>query len=705
MGNIYKIVVLSLCFLFSYSSDAQVQTKNITLAKRHTIKPETRDTNYQARVDYLEAPSPGGDSYRGFLREQRKKVAERYPIMPRKSGQSGDPSLNPIIEEGFRMNRRLFNGTIVPFTGGIPNDNTLSVSNGGILMAAVNSAVYAHDLNGDSLMYPFGGLALSVIANSGRSLDNFFDPKLLYDPDYDRFILTFLANNTPALNYLIFAFSVSNNPLDGWHVYFLPGNPLDNNRWTDYPAFMVTKNELIYTANLIVPGVSWQVGFDGSMIWQIDKHAGFAGADSLPTKLWHGVEHNGRLVRNLHPVADKEGIAEEVYLLSNRNFDIENDTFFVVKLEGEINDTESKLDVKAVVSSTKYGLSPNGRQENYDPNDPTTGLDINDSRVLGAFLDREKIQFVHNCINPATGYAGVYHGFVRNAAGNPTITGNIIGHPDRDLGYPNIAWMGQQAGQAQAIIGFNHTSVTDYAGVSAIYFSNDSTYSEIVELIAGENYVNRINGPYDRWGDYFGIQRRYNEVNTVFTAGFFGLQTRASGTWISKLSSPDTSKITLDLFPKGSATLCKGIAEAKPQGGVPPYQYKWLEPRVVEGSNTLNNLCTGDSVFVEVTDARGHIATANWLYPQLDLGSKTIAYPNPFENQLAIQFTMPQEGVLRVFIYNLLGAQVAEVYQGTVQSGLNELILDVSPLRLGTYVIKGFRDGEEVFAEKVVRRR
>ncbi|MCC5916088.1 MAG: hypothetical protein JJU02_02050, partial [Cryomorphaceae bacterium] len=443
-----------------YTIQAQTPTpsgksKVFTGVKHHTFSPKSAAPDYDAYIYHLEAPTPGGATYRGFLREQRKKVAERFPQKPnenRRKTHHGDSTLNPFVEMGFMQSRVLTNGVILPITGGIPNDNTLAINNDGILLSAINSLVYAHDMNADTAIFPNFSISLGQIALPFGH-HNYYDPKLLYDPDEDRFILTFLANNRPENSFLVFAFSSTSNPLDDWHVYQIPGNPLNNNRWTDFPCLAITKDEVIYTANFIIPDVSWQAGFDGSMIWQLDKHAAFRGDDSLPARLWHDVRHDGKFIRNLHPVNGATGITDEVILLSNRNFDIENDTFFVVKLHGAMNDPDAFLDIKAVRSNTPYGLAPNGRQVNTDPNDPTDGLDINDSRVLGAFIESGNIQFVGNTVNPQTGFAAIYHGFIRDAGTNPTITGHIIGHEVRDFGYPNIAWTGQQNNQPQSIIG------------------------------------------------------------------------------------------------------------------------------------------------------------------------------------------------------------------------------------------------------------
>ena len=78
---------------------------------------------------------------------------------------------------------------------------------------------------------------------------------------------------------------------------------------------------------MIIPGVSWQVGFDGSVIWHLDKFAGFNGGDINAT-VYTQIRHQGKFTRNLHAVRGHDNIADKLYFLSNRNFDLQNDTIF-----------------------------------------------------------------------------------------------------------------------------------------------------------------------------------------------------------------------------------------------------------------------------------------------------------------------------------------------------------------------------------------
>ena len=98
------------------------------------------------------------------------------------------------------------------------------------------------------------------------------------------------------------------------------------------------------------------------------------------------------------------------------------------------------------------------------------------------------------------------------------------------------------------MITFNHTSPVDYAGFSYLYYTNDGAYTEPVKIKTGENYVDAFgDGDYERWGDYSGSQRRYNETATVWAVGSWGKETKKNGTWIAELTSTDS--IRPDEFP------------------------------------------------------------------------------------------------------------------------------------------------------------
>src|ERR1043166_4406599 len=74
-----------------------------------------------------------------------------------------------------------FNGNI---TQGTPNDNDLAVSNGGFIISAVNTNINIFNDTGKMLT----GKLLSVLGNKLGPLDRTYDPRVIYDPETDRFI-------------------------------------------------------------------------------------------------------------------------------------------------------------------------------------------------------------------------------------------------------------------------------------------------------------------------------------------------------------------------------------------------------------------------------------------------------------------------------------------------------------------------------------
>ncbi|MGB0194882.1 MAG: hypothetical protein ACPF8Z_06735, partial [Schleiferiaceae bacterium] len=148
----------------------------------------------------------------------------------------------PTAGYGTSIYRLTPQGNPFDFSGGIPNDNAMAISKDGILCAAVNSVFWAQNIHtGDLVMpSPVGLFSLQQMAN-GSSFENYYDPKLIYDPTQDRFVLVFLKDNDAANSKIIVCFSSTNDPADAWHVYRLDGNPLDNNRWTDFPAVALSE--------------------------------------------------------------------------------------------------------------------------------------------------------------------------------------------------------------------------------------------------------------------------------------------------------------------------------------------------------------------------------------------------------------------------------------------------------------------------------
>lgn len=694
MKKFYAVLLSGLLAVPAFSQ-VHVESSTFPISRQSNFVPREVEPGFNANIYSLEAPD--AMSWRAQLNEIKKEAAEAFPTSEEIQSESFKNVPTPGLEWTSKMYRVFTTiGTTGPLYGGIPNDNALAFSKDGIMLAAVNSMLWAYDTKNDTVHIVNSFIGLDAVGPDAGN-DRGFDPKLMYDEEADRFILVFLKNNTPTTSKIAVCFSSTNDPNDPWYTYILPGNPLNNDRWTDFPAMSMTEDHLFITGNLIIPNVSWQVGFDGSIIWQLDKNAGFAGDTTMPNRLYHDIRYGSKYIRNLHPVKGYNGDIDTAFFLSNRNFDIQNDSIFILSVRSNITGTED-LTIDVAQSDINYGVPPNGRQQDTDTSDPTDGLQTNDGRVLGAIqMSNGSIQFVSNTRNFTTGKASIYHGTIVDPAGQPSITAQLITDPVLDFGYPNLAWSGNEECDNEVIIGFNHTSVSSFAGVSAVYYSNDGQYSDVLRVKEGEGVVKRLVGG-DRWGDYFGIQHDFANPGNVYVAGFYGTTDNSNSAFFAQLTSPDSTKLTVNMVHTSSAQKCNQDLDAQVSGGVQPYSYSW---NGVSGSN-FYTACGQDTVQLLVTDARGCQTTVDYVVP-FNIPNSTMTYPNPTTGFIGVVFDAQNAGEIVVQLSDMTGKRVWVVTERTISAGKHYLEFDLAPVASGVYILNILQGDESIYTERIIK--
>ena len=512
-----KTTLLFLSFFIFSQSSAQYQTQKVApISKRATVNFSKIADDFFPSLQSIEAPSPSGTSYRSFVERQKMEVAKRYPRKEVQAVGKRNAVDDPLILREFSAN-----------SGGIPLDNHIAVSKDGRMVSVVNTNIGIYEQNGIRLLTR----TLFGFSRDANPKSNFqFDPRVMYDPVEDKFIMVFISGFECVNSEIIFAFSETNDPKGDWHLYVVDGCPDDNNIFADYPMMALTETELIFTINEVKENVSWQEGFEKTLIYQIDKASGFSGSD-LKIRTWSDVSFEGKNIRNVCPIkAADEPRGNACYLMSNRNFDIENDTFFVLKLTDVQDAPDVTLEIEAVRSGRTYGLAPNAKQE-------VGLLQTNDSRVLDGFVLGDQIQFVMNCIDTASGRSAIYHGLMDGLSSNKTITGTVLTNGQDDFGYPGISYTGKLEEDTDAIIVFSHTAESRNAGWSSVYYNGE--YSNILTVKEGDNYIDVLEGNLERWGDYVGIQPRYDAPGRVWVASTFGTSSNRYLTWIAELGRPD----------------------------------------------------------------------------------------------------------------------------------------------------------------------
>jgi hypothetical protein len=441
------------------------------------------------------------------------------------SGQRAGTAAMPVMLNNFAANN----------AQGTPNDNHIAISNAGKIVSVVNTNFRVYNEAGTQLQ----SKSLSLFANSLGLLASISDPRVIYDPTADRFIVVFFAGNTSLNTRIIVAFSQTNDPAGVWNLYALNGNPLNDTTWSDYPIVVISDKDLFMTFNNLEDGYDWKTGFRYSGIWQVDKQRGYNG-DTLQYDFWHDIKYNGKPIWNVCAIhSGSAPTGPETYFLSVRPSDVSNDTVFLHTISNSLQSGNAQFSTKVLKTNVPYGLPPSGAQKDGQY------LATNDARILDGFIENNKIQYVQNTVNPQNMMAAVYVGEVDNpASATPTVTGQIISNDTVDYGYPSITYMGNNAFDNRAMITCSFSSPDTFPGTCAFYKDAQGNISDMLIVKKGEDYVNVLADTTERWGDYTGIQRKYNEPNTAWLAGSYVYPSNGYRTWVAKVVNPDSSVIS-----------------------------------------------------------------------------------------------------------------------------------------------------------------
>jgi hypothetical protein len=528
MRNILSVMALLGCSALSAQQGVQLTQGSVPL--HNVFDPDSLSRTGSGIFNIAASfPVPAGIDptvkYNANVQREQLK-GNRYA-----SGGNKRSAIAPLVVSGFQGSN----------SEGTPNDNNFAVNNDSFVISVLNTHIRIYNTSGvfkknwSLESFPKDPKATKP-GNGIGTLDRSYDPKVLFDPVANKFILVYLEGSESTDTRIIVAYSKTSNPLDGWNIYQLNGNPFGGKFWTDYPMIAINGEDLFITANILKDNTDWRDGFTQSLIWQMPKARGYNG-DTLKFNLWSNIVYNGKSVWNICPVQDAyQPGAEGLYLLSVRPGDASNDTVFLHSISRNYSSGNAQYSLKVLKSDKKYGLPPAAPQKQAG-----FRLQTNDARVLGAFYVNNKIQYVQTSMNTVNGRSSVYHGIVQFPdKPAPTVTGNIISYDSLDIAYPTIVHAGNAVFGKQSLITFSHSGETIFPGTSLVYFDNNGEYSSLVMARKGDGYINSfIADTAERWGDYTCIQKRYNNEKEFWLVGSYGKSSNGVGTWISKVTMSD----------------------------------------------------------------------------------------------------------------------------------------------------------------------
>ncbi len=446
------------------------------------------------------------------LKEEKLKLKQQQT---RKSNNSeiSAQSTTPLIGTNYLGNTN---------NGYTPMDNSIAISDGGIIVSVANTSIEIDGISGNSLYYN----DIPTFFND-PNITNTCDPVILYDKFADRFIFFFqeCAGNS-ANSFLCICFSKTNNPATGgWWKYKLTGNPLNDNSWFDYPKMAISNNELYITGNLFGNNNG---PFNQALLYQIQKAAGYTGG-TLNWQYWNNITGTPS---TLLPVGSGQGLSygPGCYLVSTSSSG--SSSINLYDLTDDI--TGSPALNHYSVSTTAYTPAGNSSQLGT-----SCLLDNGDCRALSGFYLNGIIHFVfHSDIG--SGWNGVNYN--RLTVSSQTNQSSMFGLSGSfDYSYPSIASFASTPTDKSVMIGFGRGSSSIYPEVRVVNCDDAMNWSGSTLVKASSSYVG--SGSTYRWGDYTGAARKHNSSTpSIWMNGMYGTSSNLWNSWIAEIHDNSSTK-------------------------------------------------------------------------------------------------------------------------------------------------------------------
>ena len=530
-------ITFSLCLLIAsrelLSQDNFKIQRNITTPLSHVFDPSSDITPWVHNTEgQMEMPLPGGmkESIRKKVDVRRSQHLQKE--MVRRGNHTGTPT-NPDSIKANNIDG--FDGTS---GGGTPNDNHIAVGKSGFVISVMNTVIRITNDTGKLLR----AWSLENFTNvPNKKIDPFptltrvYDPRVVYDPDRDRFIVLFMHGTTDKTSFIVVGFSQTNDPTKGWNVYKIPGKPTPDLIWSDYPIVAHNSHDLFFTVNLIGNDATWEEGFTEAIIWQLNKEDGFKG-DSLHKDFYSNIKYKGTSLRSICAIQNGPmPRGTDNFFVSVKPIDEINDTVFLLHINNTQQSGQAQLNMKVLVSPMKYGFPPSALQP-----DTSYKLRTNDARVLSAIRVGNTVQYMQNSINFNTFQAHLTHNTIYNPFDEPRIEAGMITDDSLDFGYPAIAAASMDENDPSVIITMVYSSPWHFPGTAVVYRNRYGEYSKVLKVKEGSSLIHYTYIPKgeQRWGDYEGIQAKYDEPGVFYAVGSYG-RNRNMNAWVAKITLSD----------------------------------------------------------------------------------------------------------------------------------------------------------------------
>lgn len=531
--------------------------RNHKTALSHVFDPATAADAFLIPIDQTgEMPMPTG-----INETLRKQVDAARSAKIKQKNLENRGIINDKPTPGNTTTPLSERGTDIPPGAGTPNDNHIAVGNDGKIVSVMNTVIRVHNDTGKVIKaFTLENFALNpnIKKESIPTLNRTYDPRVVYDPYTDRYIVLYMHGTTDKSSFIVVGFSSSNDPTKPWYVYKVPGTPIQDSVWSDYPIVSQTKEDLFFTVNLLHNGSSWEEGFVEAVIWQLNKDDGYKG-DTLNKNFFHNIKYDGVSIWSICAIQNgpmPNGI--DNYFLSVRPYAKENDTVFVHRITNTLRSGQANYELGVLKSPIKYGFPSSALVP-----DTAFRLRTNDARVLSGVRMGSQLHYFQNCMNFNTLQAHIMHGSIYNLTlpsgaspnnnrtrwneGGASIKAHLYTNDSLDFGYPAVAAAGFEPMDERdpidpsMLVTSVYAGPKHYPGTGAFFINRYNEHSDYQILKKGQSVINYtyIKPAEQRWGDYEGIQAKFNEKGVFYLVGSWG-KTNSMFAYVARVKLKDT---------------------------------------------------------------------------------------------------------------------------------------------------------------------
>lgn len=459
------------------------------------------------------------------LRKQRIQDSlklNRQPS-PTYKAQEVTAGIDPPIGVNFRGNQ-----TII----GTPPDNSIAISNGGIIVSADNNSVDCYSELGDSLLR----IKADTLYKDSSITSILFDPNVEYDFDKDRFYVAYAHGNTSLRSKIALLVSKTNDPRDGWWEYYIPAiDSLQSGYWLDRPILGHNNRYLYFGCTTSDDGGQ---GLVGNRIFQVEISSILNGGP-MSYKSWLDVKDgNGLVAFQIMPASAGQvgNYGPDFYFVSTERTGGDQ-----IHLYHAFNNGQADTITASAIGTSNYGFALDADQLGI-----TDKLATKDCRAQDAIYLNGKIHYVFH-YNIGNYYAGISYN--RITLQGLTHTRTTWGLPDTFYyAYPSLASYATDSTDESVMISFVRSGATIYPQACVVNY--DAGWSPGTKIVKnGNGYVDAQVATTERWGDYTGICKRFNSINPgVWMAAHYGYGQQPNqygnvntwSTWIAEIGDGHT---------------------------------------------------------------------------------------------------------------------------------------------------------------------